>query len=58
MFVRLECYAVSFLHRTEAEFWAMPFGKLLDQIDAWKILSGHAKAYKEANIDDVIPFGM
>lgn len=56
--MRLECYAVSFLHRTEAEFWAMPFGKLLDQIDAWKILSGHAKAYKEANIDDVIPLGM
>lgn len=36
----------------------MPFGRLLDQIDAWKILSGKAKPYQETSIDDIIPYGM
>jgi len=55
LFTRLLYYATVQLNRSEAEFWLIPIGKLLDLWACHKQFTGIEKPKREGTIDELMP---
>lgn len=57
-FARLLYFALKHLHLSQAEFWLMPFGLLMDLWECHMQEIGASKPRRETFIDEIIPPGI